>query len=493
MERPSTETKYDINRLIRQARKDGSYTNFSDYIRQKIDRYEQKGIKKFGERELAEKIGISYEMLRKIINRGKETRKRDMIIAICIAIEMNQSETDVALQLYDFVPLRETIPRDLVIINAIWDNVGISGTNQKLEKCGYEPLNVAGRKSGKQDHNSLMNQENAKFTVLNRETAAYTVMHENADCLSGLYSPQNFDCVARMKLKENATGKELMLEWDGDAGAVFDLDSSGMYIERDDCLIRWKRTVEPDLLPYFESLSHLIDMKMQDCVSQLNDTRNYGLRVTADFKGTDLTFYGEAFNFDHPEYSEYYQMECNSEKTVCSVSTCSLFMERYLGAENYEKLYGPLRSEKFSRWGSIEEAVSCKNNSVSGDGLSFFPGEKTDVRTKYYHKLEEAFDEIVTKLANRELFIFNAWEFLGIDELIKWFNVKEELDCYPDDEHPQFEFVPHKESFIAPDGIETSWRDLYRALELGMDSVSDICNVRAIYGSIEGILKRRNI
>ncbi len=493
MERPGTETRYDIQRLIRQAKRDGSFTNFSEYIRQKIERYEQKGIKKFRERELAEKIGISYEMLRKIINRRKETRKRDMIITICIALEMNQSETDIALLLYDFVPLRETTPRDLVIINAIWDNVGISMTNQKLEKCGYESLNVAGRKSGKKDHNSLMNQENTRYTVLNREAAAYFAMYENGRSLSARYSPQNFDCVARMKLKENATGKELMLEWDGGAGAVFDHDPSGKYIERDDCLIRWRRKVEPDLQPYFESLSHLVDMKMQDCIEQLNDTRNYGIRVTADFDGTGLTFYGEAYNYDHPEYSEYYQMELNSEKVICSVSRYSLFMERYLGAEKYEKLYGPCRSEKFSRWESIEEAASCENNSVSGDGLDFFPGENTDVRTKYYHKLEEAFDEIVTKLANRELFIFDAWEFLDIDDLIKWFDVKEEFDCRWDEEYPQYEFVPHKESFIAPDGIETSWKERYRALELGMHSITDICNVRAGYGSIEGILQRRNL
>ena len=491
MERPNTESKYNINRLIKQAKQEGSYTNFTEYIKQKMDSYKQKSIKKFGERELAEKVGISYEMMRKIISRGKETKKRDMIITICIALEMNQSETDIALLLYDFVPLRESNLRDLVIINAIWDNEGIPGTNQKLELCGFEPLNITGRKNRKKDHDYLMNDDKALYTVLNRETAAYTPLYGNECALSGRYYPNNFDCVARMKLKENATGNVLMLEWDGISGAVFDLDSSGKYIERDACRPKWKRETDLDLQIYFESLSHLVDMKMQACINQLNDTRNYGIRVTAEFNGTDLTFYGEAFNYDHPEYSEYYQMELNSEKMICSVSTCSLFMERYLGADQYKKLYGPCRSEKFIHWTSIEEAASCENSSVTGEGLVYFPGETTAVRKNYFRKLEKAFDEVLTKLAARDLFVINAREVFNIDDLIKWFEVQKELDCRWDEEFPEYEFVPHKDSFTAPDGIETTWQDLYRALELGMKSISDICNVRAKYGSIEGILNRR--
>ena len=71
--------------------------DFSHFIKRK-----QKD-KESSTEELASTVGINYEVFRKIINRDKPTKKRDLIIIICYLLHLEQQDYDNALDRY-FIP-----------------------------------------------------------------------------------------------------------------------------------------------------------------------------------------------------------------------------------------------------------------------------------------------------------------------------------------------------------------------------------------------------
>lgn len=499
METQNDNLKYDTNRQNNRADADDNSNNFNEYIRKKIERYRQNHqyhIKKFNVTCLAEKINkfdpnVSCEIVRKVVSQTKRTRKRDLIIAICICLEMSREEMDKALLLYELVPLREFDRRDKVFINAATDQKDLVGVNSELLQRHLPKLDLCDQNSGKKFVMEKMIDEK-KYTVYEMEVRPFLMYYGDELSLKERYSPDNFYCAAHLKLMENATGKKILLEWGTVSDTVYDLKDDGRYVARDYDFV-WSKEYKYEFSTYTDDLKYLVDRKMRVCIDQLNDTKNYGIRISAVFVEADLVVYGETFNYENPEYSEYYQIEIRPNQKIFAVSNQSIFMQRYLKKEKYEKLYGKIESVKRTIYHSDEEVLSDRANCIKEDGLQPLPRASEEQRLAHFQKLEAAVEDIRIKLANRELFVFNAREFIGIEELVKLFNVKEELDCRWDEKFPEHEFVPHKDSFIAPDGVETTWKDLYRALELGMGSVSDICNVRAKYGSIEGILNRRSL
>ena len=81
-------------------------TRFSKYIKEKRKGEKSSlGKKYLSTKELAKKLEINYEQFRKILNLNKPTKKRDCIIAICIALRLDADETNKALELYQYMPI----------------------------------------------------------------------------------------------------------------------------------------------------------------------------------------------------------------------------------------------------------------------------------------------------------------------------------------------------------------------------------------------------
>lgn len=91
---------------------------FSDFIKRKRELEKSpSGKKKLTTRELAKRLDIDYEQFRKILNMNKPTKKRDCIIAICLALGLDSEDTNNALLLYQFMPiLNPENPRDDLLI-----------------------------------------------------------------------------------------------------------------------------------------------------------------------------------------------------------------------------------------------------------------------------------------------------------------------------------------------------------------------------------------
>ncbi len=106
--------------------------NFSKYLKDIRIKNEKHG--EVTTRELAELVGLEYELFRKIINMQKETKKRDCIIAIGAVLYLNSNEANEMLVKYNYMPtLDPNNPRDDLIIDIL--------ENQEIFKLNIDQIN----------------------------------------------------------------------------------------------------------------------------------------------------------------------------------------------------------------------------------------------------------------------------------------------------------------------------------------------------------------
>ncbi len=87
----------------------------------------------------------------KLISGEKHTRRRDVILRLCLAAAFSVKETDEALTLYGMAPLHPRIPRDAVLIAAIGNRMyEIEAVDELLRTCGQPPLQTAGTGGGRE-------------------------------------------------------------------------------------------------------------------------------------------------------------------------------------------------------------------------------------------------------------------------------------------------------------------------------------------------------
>ena len=108
---------------------------FTDYMRQKFreKKISQQNI--FLAADLPERYGY------KLVSGEKRTKKRDVIIRICLAAEFQPEEVQEALVLYGMPPLRARIPRDCAFIVAFSNRIyDIHDVDAMLRENGLPPF-----------------------------------------------------------------------------------------------------------------------------------------------------------------------------------------------------------------------------------------------------------------------------------------------------------------------------------------------------------------
>lgn len=85
------------------------------------------------------KADIGYTYFYDIM-RGAKHPSRDVIVKLCIAIEVPLKTCQKALDLYDWAPLSSTIRRDTVLIYAITHRLDLAETQSLLEKYNLKAL-----------------------------------------------------------------------------------------------------------------------------------------------------------------------------------------------------------------------------------------------------------------------------------------------------------------------------------------------------------------
>ena len=475
------QSTYDYSKLILAAKKELQYESFSSFVDEKIrqtrDRYYDGETHSFNRFTLAKMIGIDPSTLTKIINGSQATRKRDIIIALCFALRLSEEEAAQALNLYPMVPLNPNNLRDLVIIHALHDSASVRQLDDILADHGFPQLNILRSQRKAEDRSFYYSSDASSYEEIYINVLPYCVAGDDSErSLNDRYRPDRYDYHSEMGIRrKDKSGPQYRISR-GDDGQyeIETLEGTRWKCLYSDSYVRkkyegTKPCEDPELLIEIARLKEYTDRRARYVHSMCNDTRNYGSRFSAANDHGHLVVYGEKFGFDAPELSEYFQLEVSVGGCQFTVSNTSRFLERYLGPETWAKLYGTLHEPVLQKFTTLDEIPNLR------------------WRTHFQNLVQSARD-LLKQLRNRELFIFNARAWIDIEELMHTYHVEEAFECYQPDDLP-YEIVPKKSQITGPDGKPVTVDDLYRAAELGICTLEELCAVRTRCGSLEQFLQ----
>lgn len=472
---------YDYSKLIASAKKESQYESFATFIDEKIHecRYLHYAgeAQSFNRSTLAKMIGIDTSTLTKIINGSQGTRKRDLIIALCFALQLSESETTLALNLYPMAPLNPNNMRDLVIIQALHDGASVKQLNDILATHGFQRLNILRGNRKNEERAFYIPLNSTAFNEVSVEIQPYCIAGEDSELsLHERYRPDRYDYHSEMIVQEKGKdGPLYRISRDDDGQYDVEVQTgddwtrlySNSYLHQK--YFGVKRCEDPDLLNEIAKLKAYTDRRARYVHSMCNDTRNYISRFDAVNDHGRLVLYGERFGFDAPELSEYFQLEASSDGCLFTVSNSSRFLERYLGPEKWTELYGALSSPVIRSFGALDEVSNQR-----------WRGQ--------FHELLHSASDVLDQLRTRRLFLFNARAWISIDDLMHAYHVEDAFECYHPDDLP-YEIIPKKNQITGPDGNPVTLDDLYRAAELDVSTLEDLCAIRTRCGSLEQFLK----
>lgn len=473
----SPETTYDYSRLSAPAKEESEIDSFTAFIAEKIRERRTKRIggvsKRFTRSTLAEILRMDLSALTKIISGLQRTKKRDLIIALCAALELNYEEANLSLKLYGMAPLNSNDRRDLLIGQAFRDKLNVDELNAVLEKHGFPVLNI--QRSVKEEEEPYYPLNTADYEEVSVSVIPYCIAGDDADCdLNNRYRPDNFDYYGEMVIREKAeNGISYRISLEKGAGYVISRQDGD----------NWKpvfsdESIEQDvqgigecddigLLDAVTRLKEYIDRRAEYIVEMCDDTRNYSSRVNAVNDNGTLLLYGETFNYDSPELCEYLQLEASSTGCVFTVSNSSRFLNRYLGEERWKQFYQKKLSPVTHNFSSLEEVTNSQWK-------------------KRFQILLDSAEDLLQHIRERKLFLYNVRAWFDFGLLMKTFHAEELFDCYWPDDSP--EMAPRKDYIIGTDGDPVTVDDLFRAAELGITSIAELCDIRTRFGSLENLI-----
>ncbi len=477
---------YDYSKLIEITKNSLCCTDFTSFISNKIDEYRRKycdGEARYCTREtLAKAIGIETSTLTKIINNSQTTRKRDLIIALCFLLKLNVDEANTALNLYLMAPLNHHNLRDLVIEQALNERCDIPDLNYILVKYNFPKLDIVRR--SQKDPSTYYKKDNLakfyysvpelKYEEESVDVQPYCVAADDSACsLHERYRPDQYDYHGEMIIhnKEKPYLKYRITAMDKGTYEIGQQKNDGWIhlYSNVSSFFNIPSCDDTDLLNEVSRLQEYIDQKARYIYSICADTRHYISRIDAINDNGKLVIYGERFGADAPELCEYFQVEITNDGLSFSISNQSVFMEQYLGAEGWMKLYGAPQSPQKQQFTSLEQVHNNRWRS-------------------HFHSLINEAQDLLIQLQERRLFLFNAHAWIEIDELMHLYKVEKAFHCIQPDDMP-YEIIPQKDSILGGDGKPITVEDLYRAAELDIYSIDELCDIREKYGSLEGLLK----
>ncbi len=470
------ERMYDYSRLSAPAMEESEISGFTAFIVEKIRERRKKKIGgvvgRFTRSTLAEIISIDLSALTKIINGLQRTKKRDLIIALCVALELSYEETNQALRLYGMASLNSSDRRDLLIGQALRDKLSVAELNTALNKHGFPVLNIQRSVKEEEPYYPLNSTDYEEVSV---RIIPYCIAGDDVECdLNNRYSPSNFDYYGEMEIREKReNGARYQIALEKGSGYVISRQdgSSWTPIFSDEYIEQHVRGIDEcedvNLLDAVTRLKEYIDRRAEYVVEMCDDTRNYNCRLNAVNDNGTLLLYGETFNYDSPELCEYLQLEASSTGCIFTVSNSSRFLNRYLGDERWRQFYQKKLSPVTHSFHSLNEITSSEWK-------------------KRFQILLDSAQDLLQQLRERKLFLYNVRSWLDFEQLMKSFDAVEAFECYWPDDCPDMDH--RKDQIIGSDGNPVTIDDLIRAAELGIASIDELCAIRTRCGSLENFI-----
>ena len=460
-------------------------TDFSDYIRIKA---RENGTTK---REMAEKIGMNYESFRKIVNRQKETKRRDCVILIGILAGLKAEEINDALHLYSGMPsLDSEILREGAIYDFLDDKSrDIDEVNDYLQRNGFEELSVYGNEQfegrGRKQH-KIVELEIKGYYCKKQESEPVSPLD-----LSWKYSPFRDDYYGEILLQNRETNEFIILSTNA-FGQSFEAHfyKELSYSSLDERKTKKYKGISTTgkFRPYFENLRLMIKHERLKEINGLNDTRNYGSRTSAQFNGEAIEYFSEEYDYEVPMKQHYYLMEQMGNQKTISIYKMSSFMHKYLSEKSYREVFGNRPVIPVESYYSLEEIQAIHDK------------EHRERVLAMYCKLECNISKLRDQLVAKEVYIkdcnFNAtYKDSPEVDVISRYRVVDKYELKAK-KNSKTEDVSRLKITLNPVGsfeykgetVDISVNELCRAFELGVPDIKTICKIKHDKGSIDNIL-----
>ena len=426
-------------------------------------------------------------MFRKILNQEKPTKKRDCIIAICVALQLLPGEIDEALVRYQYMPtLDENNPRDGFIIAQIKGSKGITvkELNNRLLQRGFPGLDIQDGRSGKTKSKDSVPVD-LPFKVMEMkvrtpiDTDYYYGDPYNSLCTT--YDPSRCRSTGDMILGDPRRKKYIHLI------ATTDGYRSAKVIKDEPLPTPFESLDETgDYKNYFIKLENAINIEKHRLLDILNDTRNYQKRTSAIFSGDSICIFTEQFNYVIPELNEYYVLTLSAGHYKLYVYDQSAFMFWYLSKESYSSYFGSNYPEPKETFESIEELEALINANINSDESTLFR-----IRRNAFKRLMPDVDDLYQKIKEGKEFIQNLdCIFDNPVDVLRYYELERDFECKYDEEYGEICNSLDSKTYSLPDGSEITitLEDLYKAFEFGLPDIETICRIKAKYGSIDAVL-----
>lgn len=366
---------------------------------------------------IAEKLSISYELFRKIINREKPTKKRDCIIAVCALLGLDTEDANEALRFNNMLKLDDRNGRDELIMTILdnhrrhyidndtdeldYDPDIISEINQVLSDNDYPQLDIINHRKKPIDNDEKEKEKKYPYKLIRSKHMEYSDDRYHSYLRHETLFKENSDAFQNDVTIINQNTVIACMEFDNNGEKInIYIKVSGNYrMKKELCYLKKGRGWQTEFKVYkriedsrefrssFEELREYAYNELKKSDAVLNDTKNFIYRVCAVVREGDLHFYIEIFNFDSPKFNEYYLLDYCNGKYDMTVSNTSRLMRVFLPAEVYKNKYGNAPDKIIAEYDHENEEFRELSNSESvselqKDYLDFW-------RKKYYEMLKD--------------------------------------------------------------------------------------------------------
>ena len=314
---------------------------------------------KIKRKNIAIRSGMSQDYTYKLLRGDKKTTERDYILAICIAIGMNLAQVQHALRIYGMPVLSKADLRSHIISLGISEGKDIDEINEWLEKSGFcllrtspdmpsapiKPLEVDYVEFSAGDNGDLPKghiSSNDDFDVINDYEEVDIQIHAERYG----HAPMDYMYWGEIKL-QNYEGNIYYIRNfyfpEGENMAVLTEEMHDKYMQAEkegeiqqdieplEAYESLEEAASSQFFKWFLELDRETDGKVLETMRQIDDTRFYGVRYGAKLDHNDMAYYMEAFNTQHPERREYFQIIENGDERRFTVSHESYYMRIELG------------------------------------------------------------------------------------------------------------------------------------------------------------------
>ena len=322
---------------------------------------------KIKRKDIAIRSGLSQDYTYKLLRGDKKTVERDYILAICIAIGMNLAQVQHALRIYGMPTLGKADLRSHIISLGISEGKDIDEINDWLEKSGFCLIRTSPDMPSAPIVPLESSHMESQAEMAGDSEQEKTLSDEEIDDISGYeevdreihaercgHAPMDYMYWGEIKI-QNEEGKtyyvrnfyhpegermEVMTEEIHDkfvrAAEAGEYPEGFEPLEVYDSL---EEAASSQFFKWFLELDRGTDGKVLETMRQVDDTRYYGARYGAKLDHGGMTYYMEAFNTQHPEKREYFQIVENGEERRFTVAHESYYMRMEL-EELYPAYFG---------------------------------------------------------------------------------------------------------------------------------------------------------